>query len=346
MEGFNAFEILGIKDKELPVSNLLAFYLRPENGMGTRFINKFCNVLGIPSVDVGKQITVQREYFIQNEGKDNSIDILILVGDVTNPERIICIENKVYSDEGHEQTKRYVSALNKEFPSCKDRQYIYLTKDNSAVDLSSHSFIHFRYYELEPLFGDLEFQEFPLIKDFFDYYITKDKKRFESELENTLPVNTENYEELIDYIVYKLNRIKENGKCPYFCSRGKSAMSSDLFYQVSKYSWDFTYEEIPLTFHLESSNGAVALHFERKPYVPFGKLGEDRVIMERVRDISRKIFKQMTIDEVDNLRIRANAELTVAKYQMKGKTFGEYVKGLLNLVSMVDEGIGKTINII
>ena len=40
MVGYNAFEILGINDKELPVSNLLAFYMNPENGLGIKFLNK------------------------------------------------------------------------------------------------------------------------------------------------------------------------------------------------------------------------------------------------------------------------------------------------------------------
>lgn len=346
MAKYNAFEILGIKDKELPVSNFLAFYFRSDNGPGIKFLNKFCSVVGIPGVSADKMITVEREFFIQCEGQNNSIDILILVGDPTNPERIICIENKVYSQEGHEQTKRYVAALNNAFPACVDRQYIYLTKDNSAVDLSSHSFIHVKYCQLEALFIDKDIKKYPLIEDFYDYYIAKDKRRFEREEEDRLLVNSDNYEELIDYIVYKLNMLEENGKYPYFCSRGKSAQSSDLFYQVSKHSWNFEHNGIPLTFHLESSNGAIALHFEKKPYVPFSKLGNDRDIIVKIRDISRQLLAQVSIDEIEILKVKGNAELSVAKYRIIGDTFGEYIEGLKKLISMVDNEIIKLINII
>ena len=58
MVGYNAFEILGINDKELPVSNLLAFYMNPENGLGIKFLNKFCSVVGISGVNPDKVITV------------------------------------------------------------------------------------------------------------------------------------------------------------------------------------------------------------------------------------------------------------------------------------------------
>ena len=341
----NAFEILGIGNKELPVSNLLAYYFNPENGMGLEFLNRFCNVVGIPEVAKGKTISVEREHYILFEGKKNSIDILILVGKPNNPDRIICIENKVYSHEGTEQTKRYVAALNLEYPTCTDRQYIYLSKDNSSVDLSSHSFIHVRYYELESLFEVDRFRELPLIEDFYDYYVARDRRRFESPEENRLPVNRENYNELIDYIVYRLNRIAENGKHPYYCAKGKSVNSSDLFYQVSKHNWNFDYDKIALTFHLESSNGAIALHFETNPYVPFKKLGDERSTIETLREVFRTHFKELKMDEIENLRLSANADLSVAKFRILGSTFGEYVNSLQKLISRVDKEISKMLEI-
>lgn len=340
----NAFAILGIQDKELPISNLLAYYFRPENGMGIYFINKFCSVVGISGISQDKTITVEREYFIQHGKKGNSIDILILVGDTANPERIICIENKVYSHEGHEQTKRYVAALNKEFPNCIEREYIYLTKDNSAVDLSSHSFIHVKYYQLESLFSDHFIQKFPLVKDFYDYYVDSDRRKFDNLTEDAKTVKDDTYNELIDYIVYKMNRIEENGTCPYSCSCDKSAKSADLFYQVSKHSWNFEYNDMEFTFHLESSKDSLALHFEKNPYVPFSKLGKDKDIIVRIRNKARELLKQATILEVENLRLRTNAELTVAKYRIKGNTFAEYINDLRKLIIMVDKEILKIIN--
>ena len=341
----NAFEILGIANKELPVSNLLAYYFNPENGLGLEFLNRFCNVVDIPEVPKNKMISVEREHYILSDGKKNSIDILIRVGEPNNPDRIICIENKVYSTEGSEQTKRYVAALNQEYPTCTYRQYIYLSKDNSSVDLSSHSFIHVRYYELEPLFDDGRYRELPLLEDFYDYYVARDRSRFESPEENKLPVNRDNYNELIDYIVYKLNRLEENGKHPYYCARGKSAKSSDLFYQVSKHNWNFEYDKMPLTFHLESSNGSIALHFETNPYIPFSKLGDKRTTVEKLRKALRTHFEEVKMDEIENLKLRTTADLSIAKFHIPGSTFGEYISNLCKLIAGVDREINKMLEL-
>ena len=149
----------------------------------------------------------------------------------------------------------------------------------------------------------------------------------------------------LHYIVYKLNRMKENGKHPYYCAKGKSVNSSNLFFQVSKHNWSFEYEKVPLNIHLESSNGAIALHLETNPYVPFSKLGEERKIIEKLREVLRNHFKELKMDEIENLKLRTStAKLSIAKFRIQGNTFGEYINVLQKLIARVDEEINKCLN--
>lgn len=244
----------------------------------------------------------------------------------------------MYSNEGYEQTKRYVEALDKEFPMCKNRDYIYLTKDNSSIDLSDHNFKHIRYHKLDKLFTDNEFTKLPLINDFCDYYIMRDKYRYESKEEECKDISKENYSELIDYIVYQFNRYIEDEKFPFYCARGKSDKSAGIYYQLYKLSWNFTKKGYDFTVHFESTINSLALHFERNPYIPYSKLrGKELELFNKIRAKFREKMLDISIKDVIVNRLRGNADLSIANFTIIAKTFKEYSIMLLELIEVVDK---------
>ena len=82
----NVFEILGIQNKELPVSNLLSYYFDyQDKEIAIKFLSKFCEEVGIDKVDTTKKVYVDREYPIKVNGRNNFIDILIRISDEEKP---------------------------------------------------------------------------------------------------------------------------------------------------------------------------------------------------------------------------------------------------------------------
>lgn len=80
---YTAFQLLGIENKELPISNLLSYYLDPirNHKYGFYFLNEFCKIAGINGVTIEDKIVVQREAYFTYDGDNNYIDILISVGE-------------------------------------------------------------------------------------------------------------------------------------------------------------------------------------------------------------------------------------------------------------------------
>lgn len=257
---YTAFQLLGIEDKELPVSNLLAYYLDPGRNRecGLAFLNAFCRLAGIREVAEEENVTVKRESYMPFEGKNNYIDILICIGeDEFRPERVICIENKINATEGIRQTKRYYEALQSAFFECKEKDYIYLTKNNSSVNLSSHHFKQIKYAKLGKLLADNEFRKMPLAMDFYQYYVLRERTLFQEIEENDRPYlagDENDFRTLIEYIVWKINVSDSALSHQLFCLHGKSAQSDDHFFQLSMHNWEFEFDgktvTHPITIHL------------------------------------------------------------------------------------------------
>lgn len=135
------FEIFGIENKETKVSNYFAFLI----GENRAFLKMLCDMAGI-ALDDG-EVFVDREFLFTLDGYDNKryyIDILVRVGDQSAPSQIICIENKIYASEGYKQTERYKKGMEKCFPKAR-KNYIYLTKNNSYINLSSIDFVQIKF---------------------------------------------------------------------------------------------------------------------------------------------------------------------------------------------------------
>ena len=119
-KNLNIFYILPrtIRD-EASHSQFLTWLLNPEasHGLGYTFLDKF----------LSKSVGIEKEKFIRidNEKKGNKsakkIDILIELSD-----SLVCIENKVDSNEGKTQLNDYIKILKDDYP-LKDHKFIYLT---------------------------------------------------------------------------------------------------------------------------------------------------------------------------------------------------------------------------
>ena len=119
-KNLNIFYILPrtIRD-EASHSQFLAWLLNPEasHGLGYEFLYKFL----FKSVGIEKEkfIRIDTEKSGKNSGK--KIDILIELS-----ESLVCIENKIDSNEGKTQLNDYIKILKDDYP-LKDHKFIYLT---------------------------------------------------------------------------------------------------------------------------------------------------------------------------------------------------------------------------
>jgi hypothetical protein len=115
-------EIAGYPHYENVCSNILAFYLDPEevHGLGTLVLDALARVGSIAAADegVGGNVSVEREVITDN---GNRIDILI-----ETDAHAILIENKIYASVEN-PLKDYAAYLDvdKVFcsPACKQRDY-------------------------------------------------------------------------------------------------------------------------------------------------------------------------------------------------------------------------------
>ena len=327
------FEVFGIENKETKVSNLFAFYFRESK----EFLDLVCELAGIRLKSYKRQ--VKREYFFVLDGynnKQNYIDILIRIGDIDNPEQIICIENKIYADEGYKQTERYKKGMEKEFPNA-EKKYIYLSKNNSYIKLSSLDFIQIKYIELAKAMKEKGLLSLPYAKDFYEYYFSREEALFS---QFALRNDVLNSNEFIDYLLWKARNMND-----VYVNDGASARGGQRFFQISKSNWapspmKHNEDSIELTFHLESAdNGIVYLHFETKNYVPFSKLkkvfGED-FYNEYVkkRNNYRKLF------EAKSGKISGKMTLTVAVFHVnENEGCNDRMNKLFDLIKDIDKTI-------
>ena len=144
----NIFDVLKVAKNEIRHSNILAWILYPNgsHGLGDSVIREFVKELLIDN----------KKYFYDK--KINTIDLLlidynnfyilrewynidlILISDVSKI--IICIENKIDSDEHNNQLSRYEKIINENYEDYK-KVFIYLTPD--MRNASEESWISYGY---------------------------------------------------------------------------------------------------------------------------------------------------------------------------------------------------------
>ncbi len=366
------FEILGIENKELQVSNLLAYYFDPKRNLqyATIFLKEFCEACGLDKITDDIVIeAVNREKPIKDnfDGRDyqNYIDIFIQFKEGSQKKRILCIENKIYSEEGYKQTERYVKAIKSQYVGYDDYDFIYLTKNNSYVDLSSSAFKHMRYSDLATILSKSPFFRMPFAKDFCEYYVEREEKEFYNiEKSNRLfgdkkslahDDKEKEFNHLISYLVWKINNTRNNKKYEkIFCKNGKSDKSADCFYQISHQEWEDVLNKKfirikPLqnerdarsyTMHIEGKQNAVFLHFELHPYLPFSKIEAKygKAFLEdylKAKSKIEKLVSNININGIETQNIPGNASLTVGKWKINAVSYKGYLESLMQLIDEV-----------
>lgn len=352
------FEILGIENKELQVSNLFAYYFDlNRNGYIARdFLNAVLSLANKEPVEMEDQYIVKREYPLRYNGYKNSIDILIIVGKEDNPRRVICIENKINSKEGPQQTRKYYEAVENFFRKCHEKDYIYITKNNSSVVLSSEMFSHIRYRDVAELLMQDEFCDMRYAEDFCEYYAFREERIF-GDIEKNDKFLAENssddFSMLIDYIVWKINASNESPKYRnIFCQKDISAKSERQFFQAYLMSWFFELKVgdcvKSISIHLEGYENSVALHMEIAPYEQFSKIkkqyGEEFFVSYiSLRDLlrSKMVFKDTSDYHCEKLSW--NADLSIAKFRIEADTYNKYFDSIISLIHEVDNKIKNDI---
>jgi len=146
----NIFQILRISKKEIRHSNFLSWLLDPNSnhGLGNIVLRSFLKELDIEKINLDN-VEIRREW--------KFIDLLIILDDL-----VVCIENKIFSDEHSDQLKRYKNIIEKEFTD-KKRIFVYLTPFGISSEQESESYIPISYQSIiqilenidENIFGSL-----------------------------------------------------------------------------------------------------------------------------------------------------------------------------------------------
>jgi hypothetical protein len=144
--GFNVFRTLGLTEKEMAHSRILAWLLQPEesHGLGDLFLRRWLmrvvsdtesidpKLPTAPELEAAEwvQIEVQTEVSISREER---LDVLMKLrerGSGCEALWLVAVEVKIGAEEGQEQLSRYTDVLTKRFPNAVKQIFIYLTKND------------------------------------------------------------------------------------------------------------------------------------------------------------------------------------------------------------------------
>ena len=331
------FEILRIENSEIHVSNLLAYYFNTDE-CGYDFLNKVLEKANMKSVETGTKVFVKREAHFVLDGFNNYIDILLLIGDdINNPDRVICIENKVNSNEGLMQTARYKQIIEQNYPNA-EKNFLYIIKNNSYTSLSDASFTILRYSVIADILESLQ-NKLKFSCDFCDFYSKREENLF-LEIEQNDKLISEDQNGLFDYLLWKINTDStyEN----IYLRDCHSDNGGARFYQLSKQNWAFISDNREMSLHIEGGPNNIKVHIETNPYIPFSRLeaeiGENEYNKYiNLRNAMRNDFDSVLMDGITQRRINPNAELTVATFRTNVTTYKEYLNLLVEFSNTIDK---------
>jgi len=142
----NIFSILRITRNEIRHSNFLSWLLNPKgsHGLDDLFLKRFLREVfssekfgDIDQVDVEglnlNEVQVLREW--------NHIDLLVVLSDV-----VICIENKVFTQDHSKQLERYKEMIQNSFPN-KKKVFVYLNPegDESNEEIDTYQSLSYEF---------------------------------------------------------------------------------------------------------------------------------------------------------------------------------------------------------
>ena len=149
IDDINIFEILKMSKMEIRHSNFLAWLLNPKesHSFGDRILKDvICHVIKHDNNKIDKAFNIidanlwdYQSFDVYREKYD--IDVLIVSND---EKKVICIENKIFSEEHSKQTIRYRKILDKEYPN-HNKLFIFLTPDGyEAIDFENWVALSYR----------------------------------------------------------------------------------------------------------------------------------------------------------------------------------------------------------
>ena len=201
----NIFSVLKVSRNEIRHSNFLAWLLNPRgsHGLGDlvlkRFLRevfsstKFSDVdqIEVEGLDTSKA-EILREW--------NHIDLLVVLENV-----VVCLENKVFSQEHSNQFERYKSVLDSTFPT-KRKVFVYLNPngdepqdDNETYQPLSYDFLVETLERIVDVYGDsIKPQVITYLKDYIST-IKRDIMGSDKLVDLAKRIYT-NHKELLDFI--------------------------------------------------------------------------------------------------------------------------------------------------
>ncbi len=140
----NIFQILRVSTKEIRHSNFLSWLLDPNSnhGLGDIVLRGFLHeVLLFDEISEINESYINKLDLVDVEIRRewNFIDLLIILDDF-----VVCIENKIFSDEHSDQLRRYKKIIDNEFPD-KKRFFVYLTPHGISSEQESDIYIPISY---------------------------------------------------------------------------------------------------------------------------------------------------------------------------------------------------------
>ncbi|WP_329380092.1 PD-(D/E)XK nuclease family protein [Anaerofustis sp. HA2171] len=351
----NIFKILGVESKEIVMSRFFANCIKKD----IRFLDMIAKeayedyeeIAGNEELDLeGIKVEVEKEL-----NKKNKADIFITVKKKDGSKyAVYCIENKVYSLEGNNQTGRYLDCIENEdedkndYKDYEHKYYIYLTADKSFYELTSDKFKRVYYWQLKKM-GDS-----PLEEDFFDLFGKKNAEEVEKEHEKIFSSNTiENY---IEYLLKMINgyypTFIQNDENIYAClgnyykkkfcqiSLRDLKFKSDLILKKKDDNGSNKYKEnneekLEFNIHLEVEEGKTFLHFETYPYFSKrtikSKYANGENLYKKYQDIRKKIKNSKVIESlIDIINNSLKEEIIKFLVNEKNKLSDEVIIKLLD----------------
>jgi len=200
----NIFRILNISNYEIRHSNFLGWLFDPNenHGLGNYMLDNFLIKLFenefIESKEYLSKESNQGQIKVLREWKN--IDLLLLAEDF-----VICIENKIFSEEHSNQLERYRKIIQEEF-SNKKQVFIYLTPYGQASKTEQEIYIPVSYQVIIDILEDIDDEIMQSLKTSIKSYIIEYIDTLKRDImgnDDLIGISREIYEknkELFDYI--------------------------------------------------------------------------------------------------------------------------------------------------
>jgi hypothetical protein len=301
------FNIICKEKDELTFSRTLKYFLDPseDHNLDDRFLKKFLHILltkhkieNINRLEVDikdfKNAKVYREYDIGEYGR---LDIFIKIEIEDKKQLFIIIENKIYSSEGDEQTKRYKEWVDKYLISNSDVKLLcYLTPDGAFAETVSFLSLSFKdilqIFDEQGMIDELNTENQYLINNFVNWIkelVPMDKKtqklcmeiyrKYKKEI-NTIVENIPSPKTFLSKVEEEIRKnctgkFETNlGKIWLMLSPKEWLKNPDLKetpkYSLPRISYDYTQEGL-LKIIFVTKDGLMAKWFENNALKVFGK---------------------------------------------------------------------------